>query len=92
MDKKLKQELAKNEIRAMKNPTILMNENDFECFKKEIESTTTKEVGSNPAYQGVPIKISIAIQKGQIVVYDDVFHKGLQWLKPSLLSNKDFYM
>ena len=38
MDEKLRKELAKKKIQGMKNPTILMNENDFEIFKKEVES------------------------------------------------------
>ena len=58
----------------MKNPTILMNEKDFEDFKKEIESKTTIIVGSNLTYEGVPIKTSQVIEKGNIIVYDDVSH------------------
>ena len=77
MDKELKQELAKKRIREMKNPTILMNENDFEWFKKEIELKTTIEIGSNPTYQGIPIKKSQTIEKGNFVVYDDVSHNWL---------------
>lgn len=56
----------------MKNPTILMNENDFKVFKKELESKTTVVVGDNPTYEGVPIKINNIIQSGNIVVYDYV--------------------
>ena len=77
MDEKLRQELAKKKIREMKNPTILMNENDFEVFKKEIESKTTIVVGNNPTYEGVPIKTNNIIQSGNIVVYDDVSHNWL---------------
>ena len=62
----------------MKNPTILMNENDFDFFKKEIESKTTIEVGSSPTYQGVPIKTSQIIDKDNIIVYDDVSHNWIQ--------------
>ena len=72
MDDKLRQELRTKEISEMKNPTILMNENDFEVFKKEIESKTTVVVGDNPTYEDVPIKTSNIIQSGDIVVYDDV--------------------
>jgi hypothetical protein len=77
MDEKLRQELRTKKIREMKNPTILMNENDFEVFKNEIESKTTVVVGNNPTYQGVPIKTSQIIEKGNIVVYDDVSHNWL---------------
>ena len=49
-----------------------MNENDFEVFKKEIESKTTVVVGDNPTYEDVPIKTNNIIQSGDIVVYDDV--------------------
>ena len=74
MDEKLRQELAKKKIREMKNPTILMNETDFEVFKKEVESKTTVVVGNNPTYQGVPVKTSQIIEKGNFIVYDDVSH------------------
>lgn len=77
MDDKLRQELRAKEISEMKNPTILMNENDFEIFKKEIESKTTIVVGDNPTYEGVPIKTNNIIQSGNIVVYDDVSHNWL---------------
>ena len=77
MDEKLRHELAKKKIREMKNPTILMNETDFEVFKKEVESKTTVIVGNNPTYQNVPIKTSQIIEKGNIVVYDDVSHNWL---------------
>ena len=78
MDEKLRQELAKKKIREMKNPTILMNETDFEVFKKEVESKTTVVVGNNPTYQGVPIKTSQTIEKGNLIVCDDVSHNWLQ--------------
>jgi hypothetical protein len=77
MDEKLRKELAKKKIHGMKNPTILMNENDFEIFKKEVESKTTVVVCNNPTYQGVPIKTSQIIEKGNIIVYDDVSYNWL---------------
>ena len=77
MDDKLRQELRAKEISEMKNPTILMNENDFEVFKKEIESKTTTVVGDNPTYEGVPIKTNNIIQSGDIFIYDDVFPNWL---------------
>jgi len=77
MDEKIRHELKIKKIREMKNPTILMNETDFEGFKKDIETKTTIVVGNNPTYQGVPIKTSQIIEKGNIVVYDDVYHNWL---------------
>jgi hypothetical protein len=77
MDNKLRQELRAKKIREMKNPTILMNENDFEVFKRGIESKTTIVVGDNLTYEGVPIKTNNIIQSGNIVVYDDV---SFNWL------------
>ena len=76
MDEKLREELSKA-IQEMKNPTILMNEKDFEVFKKEIESKTTIVVVHNPTYEGVPIKTNNIIQSGNIVVYDDVSNNWL---------------
>lgn len=77
MDGKLRHELKIKKIREMKNPTILMNETDFEVFKKEIELKTTIVVGDNPTYEGVPIKTNNMIQSGNIVVCDDVSHNWL---------------
>ena len=73
MDDKIKHQLRIQKIREMKNPTILMNTTDFENFKKEVESKVTNlKVGSNPTYEGFPIKTSDIIEKGNLVVYDDV--------------------
>lgn len=73
MDDKIKHQLRIQKIREMKNPTILMNTTDFENFKKEVESKVTNfKVGLNPTYEGVPIKTSDIIEKGNLVVYDDV--------------------
>jgi len=77
MDEKLRQELRLKKIREMKNPTILMNETDFEVFKKEIESKTTIVVGENPTYECVPIKTNNIIQRGNIIVSDDFSHNWL---------------
>jgi len=73
MDEQIKQQLRQQKIREMKNPTILMNDIDFENFKKEVESKVVNfKVGANPAYEGVPIKVNEFIEKGNIIVYDDV--------------------
>jgi hypothetical protein len=72
MNVKLKIELAKKRILEMKKPTIMMNENDFEDFKKEVKSKTTINPDNNPTYQGVPIKTSRTLEKGSYVIYDDI--------------------
>lgn len=73
MDEQIKQHLRQQKIRAMKKPTILMNDNDFENFKKEVESKTSNlKVGENPTYECIPIKINKFIKKGDVIVYDDV--------------------
>lgn len=78
MDEKLRHELKIKKIREMKRPTILMNDNDFEDLKNEIESKTTIVFDAdNPTYEGVPIKTNNIIQSGNIVVYDDVSHNWL---------------
>lgn len=73
MDEQIKQQLRQQKIREMKNPTILMNDVDFENFKKEVESKVVNfKVGANPTYEGIPIKVNEFIEKGNIIVYDDV--------------------
>ena len=73
MDEQIKQHLRQQKIREMKNPTILMNEIDFENFKKGLELKVFNfKVGSNPFYEGIPIKTNKSIEKGNIIVYDDV--------------------
>ena len=77
MDEKLRKELRAKKIREMQNHIILMNENDFENFKKEIVSKSTIKVSNNPTYEGVPIKTSQLIERGNVIVYDDVPHNWL---------------
>lgn len=69
MDEKLRQELRVKKIREMKSPIILMNETDFEIFKKKVESKTTIVADT---YEGVLIKTNNIIQRGNVVIYDDV--------------------
>jgi hypothetical protein len=62
----------------MKNPTILMNSNDFDSFTKELELKIFNfKVGRNLIYQGIPVKTSSMVENGNVVVYDDVFHNWL---------------
>ena len=73
MDEQIKQQLRQQKIREIKNPTILMNDIDFENFKKEVESKLVNfKVGTNPTYEGIPIKVNEFIEKGNIIVYDDI--------------------
>lgn len=73
MDDKISHQLRIKKIREMKNPTIVMNKTDFENFKKDVESKVVNlKVGLNPTYEGIPIKTSDIIERGNIVVYDDV--------------------
>lgn len=74
MDEKIRHQLRIKNIRAIKNPTIFMNSDDFNSFKLELETTIQNfKVGENPQYGALPVKTSDLIQRGSIVVYDDVF-------------------
>jgi hypothetical protein len=80
MDEKIRHQLKIKKVREMKNPTILMNSNDFEIFKKEIELKAQDfKIGDNPIikYQGVPIKTSEILEKGDVIVYDDASNNCL---------------
>ena len=70
---KLRKQLTIKKIREMKNPTILMNGEDFESFKKEVESKVNNlKVGKNPTYEGISIMVRDFIEQGNLIVYDDV--------------------
>lgn len=73
MEDKIQQQLRAEKVREMKNPTILMNPDDYTAFKTELESTVQNLcVGKNPTYEGIPIKTNEIVQKGNVIVYDDV--------------------
>jgi hypothetical protein len=73
MEEKLIEELKKNKVREMKNPNILMNTKDLEIFLKEIEDKVSNfQPIENPDYMGVPIKARDYIQKGDLIIYDNV--------------------
>jgi len=73
MEANIKHQLKVKKVREMKNPTILMNEKDFENFKKEVESKINDfKVGDNPSYEGVPILTACHIEQGNILIYDCV--------------------
>ena len=76
-EKELYERLKVEKVRAMKNPIILMNTEDFESFKNELESKIVNfKVGDNPTFAGVPIKPTDLILKGTFTVVDD----SLNWL------------
>lgn len=77
MDEEIRKKLSIEKIRNMKKPTILMNKDDFDDLKKEIDPQAAVVVGTNTTYttdKGVPIKTSQFIDKGNIIVYDDAFN------------------
>ncbi len=78
MDEKIRHKIRIMKVREMKNPTILMNETDFENFKKELEAKVNNfKAGNNLTYEGVPIKTGVFIEKGNIIIYDDVMTNRL---------------
>jgi pyridoxine/pyridoxamine 5'-phosphate oxidase len=59
--------------REMKNPTILMNNKDLEALIKQVESQVDNfKVGTPPTYGGFPIIAREYVEKGNIIIYDDV--------------------
>jgi|GEM_PF-2263818 len=75
MDNRIKQQLKIKKVRKMKKPIILMNSDDFDSFKQKLESTIQNYKTSKcPTYEGIPIKTNNVIERGCIVVYDDVFN------------------
>ena len=72
MEKEIIQQLKIERIRGMKNPTILMNDKDFEKLKKEIESKVSNfKVGENPTYNGIPIIVRNYLEEGHMLFYDN---------------------
>jgi hypothetical protein len=75
MDEKIMQQLKKDKIRNMKNPVILMNDEDFEEHTKHLESKVANfKAGIFPKYAGIPIKTSGLVEKGKITIYDQSFN------------------
>lgn len=72
-DEIIREKLRKEKIRAMKNPTIVMNPNDFDYFKELIEVKLSGLIlGDNPEYEGIPIKTSDLMMKGQVMIIDEI--------------------
>lgn len=66
-------ELKKDRIAKMKNPTILLNQKDFEELKTKLESTIhCYTLADNPTYSGIPVKTSYFTDKGSVIIYDDI--------------------
>jgi len=73
MDDKIRHELSIKKVREMRNPKILMNSEDFTAFKIELESKVTNfKVGDKPTYEGIPIVVRDYVDKGTIIVFDDI--------------------
>lgn len=65
MDDKIKNQLRIDRIRNMKNPTIVMNDIDFGLLKIESKYNC-------PTYLGLPIMSHNYIEKGILIIYDDI--------------------
>lgn len=73
MEEKIIQQLKLAKVRQMKNPTIVMNNVDFDNFKNELAlKVIGLKVGENPTFNGIPIKIREYIQSGNVIIYDDI--------------------
>lgn len=69
---KITEQLRIKKVGEMKKPTIIMNPDDFNTLKTELESTITGfELSDILSYSGVPIKTNNIVETGNVVVYDD---------------------
>lgn len=72
MEKQIEHQLKIKKVREMKNPTILMNDKDFESFKKEVESKVNNlKIGDNTTYGGFPIIVRDHFEQGRLLIYDN---------------------
>lgn len=67
MDNKTREEL-RIMVREMKKPAILINPDDLDALKMELELINH----TNPTYNGIPIKTNKFLKNGELVVYDDI--------------------
>lgn len=75
MDEAIRHQLKVKKVREMKNPVIAMNDMDLHDLIEEVKSKVQGfEPTTNPTYEGIPIKESKAIERGTIIVYDDIFN------------------
>ena len=73
VENRIIEKLKSKKIRAMESPVIIMNEDDFEDLKSSVESKSTIMIGEVPTYGGIPLKTSYLINKGSVIVYDDIW-------------------
>jgi hypothetical protein len=84
MEREIRRQLALKKIREMKNPNILINTEDFEEFKKSVESKVIGlKFGLYPTYEGIPIKGSDFIDRYTITIVD---YKQPNIYPPELLT------
>ena len=77
MEKELADKLREDRIRAMENPIVYMNYNDFTKLKENTENIVINfTAGGNPTFMGVPIISSSLIHQGSILVFDSPLKNG----------------
>jgi hypothetical protein len=70
MENKLRIELSREAIAKMIKPVILLNSDDFDDIKKNVEDQTTIIMSDKPTYMNVHVKVHALLARGQFVVYD----------------------
>jgi hypothetical protein len=89
IDEELQHELKMHRIRRMKNPTILMNTEDFEAFRKQVEAEINNfKVASPPTYNGIPVISTNNIERGNTVIYDDAWGNSRETMTPERYFRK----
>lgn len=75
MEEKLKSELKIKMLKvlAMKKPTILLNSKDLESLINEFENKVNVKQALPFTYQGFPVKSNDWMEKGTVIIYDDVW-------------------
>jgi hypothetical protein len=71
IDEQIRRKLQIEKIRKFKNPAILINTDDFNFFKSELEKDIVNyKVGKTPKYMDIPIIVKDHIQRGSVIIYD----------------------
>jgi hypothetical protein len=72
MEEKIDRELKAKAIHEMKEPTILMNDLDFDNWVMDLEDKLDNfKIDKNLVYKGFPIKAIPFLGRGCIIVYDN---------------------
>ena len=93
MEEKIILQLGENllEILAMKKPTIMLNTEDLEILAKKWEGEVTGIDFIPKTYQGIPIKGNPFLDKGEVLIYDDVSpNYGCLKCSPNVFPNLRF--